>query len=122
MKSIQNSITDIFTGAAKFSIRQKENFLYDLKFSPISEEIYQAELIFNNITEGIKIKYHLTGTGERCTPLGEIKFESRVGQMSQHEILIPNRSNKKVCYYVSSNKMYKNFELINNLILLVDIV
>jgi hypothetical protein len=50
------------------------------------------------------MKYHLTGTGERCTPLGEIKFETRVGQVSQHEIVIPNRSNKKVCYYVSIKK------------------
>jgi hypothetical protein len=50
MNSILNNITDIFSGPSKFTIRQKENFLYDLKFSPISEEIYQVFLSNNYFT------------------------------------------------------------------------
>ena len=34
---------DVFTGTKKFSIRQKENFLYDLTFAPVAEEKYQVK-------------------------------------------------------------------------------
>ena len=96
----------VFKGKLSFSIPPKEAYYYDLTFCPTSEISYEAELHFNNITEGIQIKYFLTGQGERRPPLGEIKLETRVGQSTHHEVSIPNKSNKKICFYAATSCPY----------------
>ena len=96
----------VFKGAPTFSIPSKDAYFYELIFMPNAEEKYDAELRFNNVTEGIQTKYFLSGQGERRPPLGEIKLETRVGQMTQHEIIIPNKSNKKICFYVSLSDIF----------------
>ncbi len=90
----------VFKGLMEFTIAPKEVYNYELMFLPSGEEKYDAELRFNNVTEGIQTKYFLSGQGERRPPLGEIKLETRVGQTTHHEILIPNKSNRKICFYV----------------------
>ncbi len=70
-----------FNGPLKFVVRPKETFSYELMFTPISEDKFEAELRFHNLTEGVQNKYVLTGMGERRPPLGEIKMETKVGQM-----------------------------------------
>lgn len=99
----QDQNKSVFKGKMNFSIPPKESFFYDLTFCPKSEISYEAELKFNNTTEGIQIKYFLSGQGERRPPLGEIKLETRVGQNTHHEIFIPNKSNKKICFYAATS-------------------
>lgn len=96
----------IFKGKQSFSVQPKEAFYYELIFTPCAEISYEAELKFNNITEAIQIKYYLSGQGERRPPLGEIKLETRVGQSTHHEIFIPNKSNKKICFYAASSSPF----------------
>lgn len=43
--------------------------------------LLKGEITFSNITEGTKMRYQLTGVGERRAPLGEIKLETKVGEM-----------------------------------------
>lgn len=95
-----------FKGPTKFTIQAKDIYSYELVFLPNAEEKFEAELVLNNLTEGIISKYVLTGVGEKKPALGEIKLDTRVGQVTQHEIQIPNKSNKKICFYVSSNSPF----------------
>lgn len=37
-----NKSVEVFNGPKTFTIRQKENFLYDLTFAPVAEEKYQV--------------------------------------------------------------------------------
>ncbi|CAF0834043.1 unnamed protein product [Brachionus calyciflorus] len=96
----------VFKGANKFTVPAKDVHLYELKFVPNAEETFEAELRFNNLTEGSQNKYMLNGVGERVPALGEIKLETRVGECTLHEIMIPNKSNKKICYYVYTSSSF----------------
>jgi len=98
---VEGNDPTVFKGFLEFTIPSKSVYNYELSFLPSAEEKYEAELKFNNITEGIQTKYFLSGQGERRPPLGEVKLETRVGKATQHEIFIPNRSSKKICFYVS---------------------
>jgi hypothetical protein len=105
---IMTKFTDptIFKAASKFTIPAKSVFSYDLTFLPNAEEKFEAELVLNNLTEGLISKYVLTGIGEKKPALGEIKLDTKVGQVTQHEVMIPNKSNKKICFYVHSNSTF----------------
>lgn len=98
----------IFTGPKKFIVNPRDIFNYELIFLPNSETTFEADLTFFNLTESVNTRYKLNGVGERRPPLGEIKFETRVGQTTSHEITIPNKSNKKICFYVSSSSPFIN--------------
>ena len=73
--------TNVFKGPTKFTVQAKDVFMYELVFVPNAEEKFEAELVLNNLTEGIIFKYILTGIGEKRPALGEIKLDTRVGQM-----------------------------------------
>ena len=71
----------IFRGMSKFVVKSKDVFVYELSFLPTSEQKFEALLKLNNITEGIQYKYFLTGIGERRPPLGDLKLDTKVGQV-----------------------------------------
>lgn len=72
---------NVFNGVKKFTVKPKEFYIYELKFSPLAEEIFEGELRLNNTTEGIQTKYLLVGKGEKSPALAEINVETRVGEM-----------------------------------------
>lgn len=73
--------TLVFRGLSKFVVKPKDVFVYELSFLPTSEQKFEALLKLNNTTEGIQYKYYLTGIGERRPPLGDLKLETKVGQV-----------------------------------------
>jgi hypothetical protein len=97
---------NVFRGVSKFVINSKDSYLYDLIFIPTSEKKFQGEIVFNNVTEGILTRYVLEGIGEQRPALGEIKLNTKVGNITEHEIMIPNKSNEKICFYVSSTSPF----------------
>jgi hypothetical protein len=96
----------IFKGPSKFTVPAKSAFSYELTFLPNAEEKFEAELVLNNLTEDLRSKYVLTGVGEKKPALGEIKLDTRVGNTTQHEVIVANKANKKICFYVHSNTSF----------------
>lgn len=77
----KNGDKTVFKGPSKFAVKSKDIYSYELVFTPNAEEKFEAELRLHNTTEGIQSRYFLTGNGERRPPLGEVKLETRVGQV-----------------------------------------